>query len=95
MPMAERKGIHANRAAKEEKRRNEARENGVILEREVRKSSGARGKMRDRGVGGPSVGRMRGGMLTLSRRDVAEIQGPSRGGGGSRGRGRGRGGKRR
>lgn len=94
--MAERKGVNANRAVRDEKRRNEAKENGVILEREARKSIGERGKIRDRGVGGPSIGRMRGGMLTLSRRDIAEIQGPPRGGGGgSRGRGRGRGGKRR
>ena len=35
----------------------------------------ARRPRREKAVGGPSVGRMRGGMLKLSKRDVAEIQG--------------------
>jgi hypothetical protein len=80
-----RKGIDEKKRGKEEKRRKDAKEAGVVLEREVR---GKRKEgRRERGVGGPGVGRMRGGMLVLSKRDIVEVQG--------RKGGRGRGGKRR
>lgn len=75
---------------RESVRRKDARDNGIVLERErrVRRFEGER----DRGVGGPDVGTLRGGMLRLSRRDVAEITGGGRrGGGGGRGGGKGRG----
>ena len=48
-----------------------------------RKSDG--NERRDRGVGGPSVGKWKGGMLVLGKRDVATIEG--RRGRGGRGRG--------
>jgi hypothetical protein len=76
MPMNIKKGINKKRQGKEDKRRREAKESGIILEKEVRKKKEA-GK-RDRGVGGPGVGRMRGGLLTLSKKDIIEIQGEKR-----------------
>ncbi|KXH64411.1 hypothetical protein CSAL01_04019 [Colletotrichum salicis] len=87
MPMAFRKGIVASTAAREEKRRRTARENGIVLEREapkkVAKQSG--GRFGQRGLDGLDVGRMRGAELRLSERDVQNIEG---GGGGRGGRGR-------
>ena len=35
-------------------------------------------KRRERGVGGPGIGKMQGGTLKLSSRDVKNIQGPPR-----------------
>ena len=91
MPMAHRKGMITKRTEKEEKRRREARENGIILEKAkvAKKSSEPK---RDRGVGGPGVGKFSGGMLKLSKKDISDIEGPkrdnfSRGGRGGRGRG--------
>ena len=81
-------------AVREETRRSEARENGIVLERVRGKGGEAKGKRRERGVGAPAVGRFSGGTLRLSRRDVEEIEGPKRGGkGGKGGGGRGRGGR--
>jgi len=84
------------RREREGERRREARENGVVLEREGKRGREERGKgkgKRERGVGvgDPSVGRWKGGMLVLGRRDVDAIEGRGerRGGrGGKRGRGR-------
>jgi hypothetical protein len=90
MPMSHRKGIVAKGKEREGKRRAEAKENGIILERE-KKERKVVGK-RERGVGGPSVGKFKGGTLTLSRKDVASIERGS--GGGGRGRGQGKRGKR-
>ena len=80
MPLAQRKGIHAKAAGREESRRKEAFENGIVLEK---KSKGKRGSdnrgsdgRRERGIGAPSVGRFEGGTLKLSRKDIAEIEGP-------------------
>ncbi|KAI1772439.1 hypothetical protein F4818DRAFT_444262 [Hypoxylon cercidicola] len=87
MPMAHRKGINAAAEARESKRRREARENGIVLERPSA-SGGGNGKgkemRRKRGgeVGAPAVGRLQNGMLKLSRKDIAEIQGDDRRGGG-------------
>lgn len=76
---------------REAKRRKEAQENGVILEK-ARKPEGkggrggggaARGGRRD-GVDGPSVGRFSNGMLTLSKNDVKSIEGRKGGGGGKK-----------
>lgn len=96
MPMSLRKGITAKAKLREDLRRKEAKENGIILEREKRKADGGAGKKassaqrRDRGIGGPSVGKFRNGALTLSKRDVASItrDGGSggRGGKGKKGR---------
>lgn len=77
MPFAQRKGIAAKAIEREELRRREARENGIILEK------AAKGKkkgdtMRQRGIGAPSVGKFQGGMLKLSKKDVAEIEGPKK-----------------
>ena len=76
MPLAHRKGIVAKAADREDRRRREAKENGVILEKAVT-SKKTRVK-RQRGVDAPSVGKFRGGMLKLSKKDVADIQGPKK-----------------
>ncbi|KAK4166671.1 hypothetical protein QBC43DRAFT_313104 [Cladorrhinum sp. PSN259] len=88
MPMAMRKGIVGAASAKEIKRRREAKENGIILEREIkkqpaRKKKGARG---ERPVDAPGVGRMRGAQLTISAREARAIssEGVRRGGGGGK-----------
>lgn len=91
MPLAHRKGIIAKSAEREEKRRREARENGVVLEKRKQGNGKPDGKRRERGVGGPGVGSFRGGMLRLSRRDVMEIEGPKKKGKGGKRGGRGRG----
>lgn len=96
MPMSHRKGMAAKATEREEKRRREARENGIILEREKRKGAeeeATGGKKRERGVGGPDVGRFSGGTLKLSKRDVASITGEGRGGRGGKGGRGGRGGR--
>ncbi|KAL7626927.1 pre-rRNA processing and 40S ribosomal subunit assembly [Parahypoxylon ruwenzoriense] len=80
MPMAHRKGIAAAAEARETKRRKEARENGIVLERPTTKgkvtSKDRRGpsRRRERPVDAPAVGRMRNGMLKLSQKDIASIQ---------------------
>lgn len=68
MPMSHRKGINAKTKMRDEKRRSEAKENGITLEKEkkVRKVAGKR----ERGLGAPSVGKFKGGTLTLSKRDL-------------------------
>lgn len=93
MPMGMRKGMVAAADAREVKRRREAKENGVILERETGK-----GKRRDRGGGGgggravdtPGVGRFKGAELRISEHDVRRIEGSrdtfGRGGRGGRGK---------
>ncbi|KAL1842739.1 hypothetical protein VTJ49DRAFT_4377 [Mycothermus thermophilus] len=73
MPMAMRKGIVSTAAAREEKRRREARENGIILEREVKKPKTVRKKKGERPVDLPSVGRMRGAELRVSAREARAI----------------------
>lgn len=94
MPMGMRRGIEAAARGREEKRRREAKENGIVLEREEKKTARKRGRRgREADVDAPAVGRLRGAQLTLSRRDIADIQG-SGGGSGRGGRG-GKGGKRR
>lgn len=75
MPMAHRLGMKAKAASREDLRRKDARENGVILEKASKRASTDRPK-RERGVDAPGVGRFRSGTLKLSRRDVADIQGP-------------------
>lgn len=91
MPLSHRKGIENKKARKDDERRREAKENGIVLERSAiaKRGRGGREDKRERGIGAPSVGRFKGGTLTLSQSDVRGITGA-----GSRGRGRGRGGKR-
>ncbi|KAM0436833.1 hypothetical protein ACHAPT_002546 [Fusarium lateritium] len=74
MPMNMRKGIVAAAGAREAKRRREAKENGVILERETGKK-GRRERKRDLGVDHPGVGRLKGAELRLSDRDIRSIEG--------------------
>lgn len=75
MPLAQRKGIVAKATEREELRRREAQENGLILHKAA-KGKKKDGSMRKRGIGAPSVGKFQGGMLKLSRKDIAEIEGP-------------------
>lgn len=81
--MSHRKGISAKAEYKDTKRRQEARENGIILEKPAPKKS--KNVRRERGIGGPAVGKFAGGTLTLSKRDVMSIQGPRMG---SKGKGK-------
>ncbi|KAM0719347.1 hypothetical protein Q7P37_005252 [Cladosporium fusiforme] len=106
MPIAFRKGMVAKASEREDKRRTEAKENGIILERFGAKSSagsagpsrggrGGGGKDRKRaiGTGGPDIGTFRGATLKLSKNDIRGIEGSGkRGGKGGRG---GRGGKKK
>jgi hypothetical protein len=91
MPPSHRKGIVAKKKEKEEFRRREARENGIILEKVSMKGRGGGERKRERGVGGPGVGKLVGGTLRLSKKDIYDIEGPKGRGGGGKG---GRGGKR-
>ena len=75
MPMSHRRGIEQKKKEKEADRRKEAREAGIILEKEKRGTKEKRTRDRVRAVGAPGVGRMKGGTLTLSKRDVAKIEG--------------------
>ena len=103
MPLAMRRGMAAKAAGREGKRRAEARESGVVLERFGGKgaagaggSGGGGAKERAKakraiGTGGPGVGTFRGATLRLSKSDVRGVEG----GGGRGGKGGGRGGKKR
>ncbi|KAK8117652.1 uncharacterized protein PG998_005933 [Apiospora kogelbergensis] len=108
MPMAHRKGIIAAAEKREDKRRREARENGIVLERpttgvhegwtglkgkksKAKASSSSSGRKREAAVDAPAVGKLRNGLLQLSKKDIRDIEGS---GGGSRG-GKGGGKKRR
>jgi len=76
VPMRIQKGIAQKRQERDDIRRKEAKEAGVVLERAVvKKKPSAR---RDRGLGGPSVGKFRGGLLKLGRKDVQDVQGRGR-----------------
>ncbi|KAH6611022.1 hypothetical protein Trco_001042 [Trichoderma cornu-damae] len=74
MPMHMRKGINAAAVERETKRRSEAKESGIVLEREAGKK-----RRRDRKSGGggfgPAVGRLKGAELRISERDVKKIEG--------------------
>lgn len=90
MPMAQRKHMAQKARLNEEKRRHEAREAGIILEKEKRVAAKDKDKKRERGVGGPSIGKFRGGTLSLSKSDVRSITGGpgSQGGKGKKGKGK-------
>jgi hypothetical protein len=70
-----RKGVNALASARETKRRREAKENGVILEREAPKKTKGGGKRKEFGLDRPGVGRMSGANLKLSDRDIKSIEG--------------------
>lgn len=78
MPMSHRKGIKAKQSKHEEKRRKEARENGIILEKAKISAKTSWERKRERGVGGPGVGKFMGGTLKLSKKDIFDIEGPKR-----------------
>ncbi|KAI5848912.1 hypothetical protein BZA05DRAFT_475227 [Tricharina praecox] len=96
MAMHMKKGIEGKKVEREKKRRREAKESGIVLEKEVKEfKKRKRGGMA--GVDNPGVGRFKDGALVLSKRDVESITGGSggRGKGGKRGgRGGGKGGGR-
>ena len=93
MPDAHRRGINAKAASKDEKRRREAKENGIVLERPSKVSKSNNGH-RERGVGGSSIGKFSGGTLNLSKQDLFSMKStPSRSGRGGRGGRSGRGGR--
>lgn len=75
MPMTHRKGITAKAIQKEGIRRKEAQENGIILEKAT-KGKKASETRRQRPPGAPAIGKFQGAMLKLSKKDVAEVQGP-------------------
>jgi hypothetical protein len=73
--MAHRRGIKAKALMRDEARRKEAQENGIVLEKASKgKRNGA--VKRDRAIGTPAVGTFVGGTLKLSRKDIHEINGP-------------------
>ncbi|KAL8949805.1 MAG: hypothetical protein Q9222_004122 [Ikaeria aurantiellina] len=76
MPLAHRKGITAKAVEREAKRREVAKESGIILEKAVKGRQ--RDFKRERGIGAPGVGKFSRGMLTLSKKDVTSIVGPSK-----------------
>ncbi|KAF1915698.1 hypothetical protein BDU57DRAFT_280352 [Ampelomyces quisqualis] len=89
MPMAQRKHMTQKARLSDEKRRTQAKEAGIILERPAMGKPAAKRddhRKRDQTVGLPSVGKFRGGTLNLSKKDVRSITG----GGGSRGKGKGK-----
>ncbi|PKY05999.1 hypothetical protein P168DRAFT_326293 [Aspergillus campestris IBT 28561] len=75
MPSAHRRGIKAKAETKEDKRRRDARENGIILEKPAHKKNKSSSGHRERGVGGPSVGKFAGGTLNLSKSDIFSVKG--------------------
>ncbi|KAK3302163.1 uncharacterized protein B0T15DRAFT_294836 [Chaetomium strumarium] len=79
MPMSMRKGIVSAAAEREAKRRREARENGIILEREGKKATPKKRGRGDRPVDLPAVGKMRGAELRVSAREARAIAASVRG----------------
>lgn len=89
MPMAQRKHIIQKARTTEEKRRAAAKEAGIILERPAMSASAGKrdaNRKREQAVGLPSVGKFRGGTLSLSKKDVRSITG----GGGKKGKEKGK-----
>jgi len=77
MPLSHRKGMAAKATMREARRRKDALENGVILEKRS-KSAKLTSARRPRGVDVPAVGKFRGGTLKLTKKDIFDIQGPGR-----------------
>lgn len=79
MPMTMRKGIKAAKKGREDKRRKEAWENGIVLERKGGLPENAnRKRKRPASVDLPSVGRLRGAELRLSESDLRSMGGNAR-----------------
>ena len=76
MPMSHRKGIASKAREREDRRRLEAKENGIILEKAAMQSKTVDRRLR--GVGGAAVGQFKGGTLNLGKRDIASIIGKKR-----------------
>ncbi|KAF3224614.1 hypothetical protein TWF106_003583 [Orbilia oligospora] len=84
VPMAIQKGMKAKQKLIAEKVKREAKENGVITDKESKRAKERRknkerqtrrkGEGRDAGVGHSKIGKFRGGELRLSRRDVASMR---------------------
>ena len=74
MPLSHRRGIVSKATEREAKRRHEAKENGIILEKAKKLKITAEVK-REKGIGAPAIGKFKGGMLKLSKKDVADIEG--------------------
>ncbi|KAF2824077.1 hypothetical protein CC86DRAFT_297761 [Ophiobolus disseminans] len=92
MPMAQRKHMVQKARTTEEKRRAAAKEAGIILERPTMGTSAGKrdaNRKREQAVGLPSVGKFRGGTLSLSKKDVRSITG-----GGSKDKGKAKKGRR-
>lgn len=77
MPLAQRKGINAKAVERDETRRRQAQENGIILEKALKRKN-KESCNRQRGIGAPSIGKFQGGMLKLSKKDVTDIEGPKK-----------------
>lgn len=77
MPLNQKRGISAKATEKEGVRRREAQANGIILEKANKAVRRGEDK-RQRGIGAPSVGKFQGGMLKLTKKDVANIEGPKK-----------------
>ena len=75
MRLAHRRGILIKANQKEATRRKEAKENGIILEKQATETN-RKSVSRARGIGGPAIGKFEGGTLKLSRKDIDDIQGP-------------------
>jgi len=90
--MSHRKGMNRKGSEREDKRRKEARENGVILETAAEKKrvihrTGKRGM----NVAMPGVGKFAGATLNLSKKDIMDIEkGPKESFGGGKRGGKGR-----
>ncbi|KAF4764091.1 hypothetical protein N7455_010446 [Penicillium solitum] len=93
MPTAHRRGIKAKAASKEDRRRQEAKENGIILEKPSKVQKSSNNGRRERGVAGSSVGKFSGGTLNLNKDDIERVQASGRRMMGGRGRGKTRGGR--
>ncbi|KHJ35497.1 hypothetical protein EV44_g5785 [Erysiphe necator] len=77
MPMTHRKGILAKHKSIEFKRRKNAIENGIILEKVSMENNKTIRKRHNNAIGAPSVGRFSRGILKLSKEDIKNIQGPT------------------
>lgn len=93
MPTAHRRGIKAKAESKEDRRRQEAKENGIILEKPSKVQKSSNNGRRDRGLVGSSVGKFAGGTLNLNKDDIARVQASGRRTMGGRGKGKTRGGR--
>ncbi|KAJ5145949.1 uncharacterized protein N7515_000513 [Penicillium bovifimosum] len=93
MPTAHRRGIKAKAESKEDRRRQEAKENGIILEKPSKIQKSSNSGRRDRGLVGSSVGKFSGGTLNLNKDDIARVQASGRRMMGGRGKGKSRGGR--